>query len=72
MVARAAVAHAAWRGADAVGEEDIRVAAQLALPHRRRRDPFDEPGSTRQQLDEAMAQAGETISQNQSRIHRAV
>ena len=43
VVARAAVAHAAWRGADVVDEEDIRVAAQLALPHRRRRDPFDEP-----------------------------
>ena len=31
-------------GHDAVGEEDIRVAAELALPHRRRRDPFDDPG----------------------------
>jgi magnesium chelatase subunit D len=56
VVARAAVAHAAWRGADTVDEEDIRVAAQLALPHRRRRDPFDEPGLDPQQLDEAMAQ----------------
>ena len=35
------------RGAarDTVAEEDIRVAAELALPHRRRRDPFDDPGS---------------------------
>ncbi len=45
VVARTAVAHAAWRGSDTVGEEDIRVAAELALPHRRRRDPFDDPGS---------------------------
>jgi magnesium chelatase subunit D len=37
VVARTAVAHAAWRGADVVSEEDIRVAAELALPHRRRR-----------------------------------
>jgi magnesium chelatase subunit D len=57
VVARAAVAHAAWRAADTVGEEDIRVAAQLALPHRRRRDPFDEPGLDPQLLDDALAQA---------------
>ncbi|MCW2651824.1 MAG: Mg-chelatase subunit ChlI [Mycobacterium sp.] len=57
VVARAAAAHAAWRGAGAVGEEDIRVAAELALPHRRRRDPFDEPGLDPQRLDEALAQA---------------
>ena len=56
VVARTAVAHAAWRGAQTVGEEDIRVAAELALPHRRRRDPFDDPGLDPQQLDEAMAQ----------------
>ncbi|GAB1813226.1 magnesium chelatase subunit D family protein [Mycobacterium sp. MUNTM1] len=58
VVARAAVAHAAWRGAHTVEEEDIRVAAELALPHRRRRDPFDDPGIDRDQLDEALAQAG--------------
>src|SRR6185312_4781519 len=44
VVARTAVAHAAWRGAETVTEDDIRVAAELALPHRRRRDPFDDPG----------------------------
>jgi magnesium chelatase subunit D len=89
VVARTAVAHAAWRGAcgaseatgnvagaseatgnvagpsEATGnvpmvtEEDIRVAAELALPHRRRRDPFDDPGLDQQQLDDALAQAGE-------------
>ena len=56
VVARTAVAHAAWRGAQTVGEEDIRVAAELALPHRRRRDPFDDPGLDPEQLDDAMAQ----------------
>lgn len=58
VVARTAVAHTAWRGAPAVEESDIRVAAELALPHRRRRDPFDDPGIDRDQLDEALAQAG--------------
>ena len=60
VVARTAVAHAAWRGADEVSEEDIRVAAELALPHRRRRDPFDDPGLDPDLLDEAMAQGGES------------
>jgi len=61
VVARAAVAHAAWRGAGAVAEADIRVAAELALPHRRRRDPFDEPGLDPQRLAEALAHAGSDV-----------
>jgi magnesium chelatase subunit D len=56
VVARTAVAHAAWRGCDMVAEQDIRVAAELALPHRRRRDPFDDPGIDHEQLDAALAQ----------------
>jgi magnesium chelatase subunit D len=63
VVARAAVAHAAWRGAGAVAEEDIRVAAELALPHRRRRDPFDDPGLDPDRLDDAMAQASDAADQ---------
>jgi magnesium chelatase subunit D len=59
VVARTAAAHAAWRGAGAVGEPDIRAAAELALPHRQRRDPFDEPGLDPARLDEALAQAGD-------------
>jgi magnesium chelatase subunit D len=65
VVARTAVAHAALRAADAgeggptVVAEDIRVAAELALPHRRRRDPFDDPGLDPEQLNEALAQAGD-------------
>ncbi|GBG35671.1 magnesium chelatase subunit D family protein [Mycobacterium montefiorense] len=58
VVARTAVAHAAWRGVTTVEEQDIRVAAELALPHRRRRDPFDDPGIDRDQLDEALERAG--------------
>ncbi len=54
VLARTALAHAAWRGAGAVAEEDIRVAAMLALPHRRRRDPFDEPALDREQLEDAL------------------
>ena len=63
VVARTAVAHAAWRGAQRVEEQDIRVAAELALPHRRRRDPFDDPGLDPDQLDEAMSQASQTLDE---------
>ncbi len=68
VLARTAVAHAAWRGATAgaseatgeisVDEQDIRVAAELALPHRRRRDPFDDPGIDPGELDAALDRAG--------------
>jgi magnesium chelatase subunit D len=57
VLARTAVAHAAWRGSGTVGDDDIRVAAGLALPHRRRRDPFDAPGLDPDRLDEALARA---------------
>ena len=81
VVARTAVAHAAWRavaseatgnvtgnvtvaseatGNVTVDDEDIRVAAELALPHRRRRDPFDDPGLDPGRLDDAMEQARES------------
>lgn len=55
VVARTAVAHAAWRLADTVDENDVRIAVELALPHRRRRQPFDESGLSNEQLDDAMA-----------------
>ncbi|UVS78869.1 putative cobaltochelatase [Actinokineospora sp. UTMC 2448] len=59
VVARTAAAHAAWRGGDRVTEADVEVAARLALPHRRRRDPFDEPGLDDKQLDQALRDAAE-------------
>ncbi|MDR7300676.1 VWA domain-containing protein [Haloactinomyces albus] len=60
VLARTAVAHAAWRGADAVGQTDVEAAARLALPHRRRRDPFDEPGVEEEQLQQALSDAAES------------
>lgn len=54
VCARTAVAHAAWQGRDAVTVEDLRVAARLALPHRRRRKPFDAPGLDESELDELL------------------
>ncbi|MEV4558925.1 putative cobaltochelatase [Kitasatospora sp. NPDC049285] len=56
VMARAAVALAAWAGRTEVLEEDVRKAAQLALPHRRRRNPFDAPGLDEEQLDRTLAE----------------
>ncbi|HVV12910.1 putative cobaltochelatase [Amycolatopsis sp.] len=57
VTARTAVAHAAWSGRPEVSTEDIRVAARLALPHRRRRNPFDAPGIDEEQLEQALQDA---------------
>jgi len=43
---------AAWEGRTQTTVEDIRRSAQLALLHRRRRQPFEEPGLDQQQLDD--------------------
>ncbi|WP_309229784.1 VWA domain-containing protein [Blastococcus sp. TML/M2B] len=55
VTARAAMAHAAWSGRDEVTEDDVRVAARLALPHRRRRNPLDAPGLDEDSLEQALA-----------------
>ncbi|WP_116453409.1 putative cobaltochelatase [Blastococcus litoris] len=57
VTARAALAYAAWCGRDEVTEEDVRAAARLALPHRRRRNPFDAPGLDDSTLDQALSDA---------------
>ncbi len=57
VTARAAMALAAWHGRDEVNVDDVRQAARLALPHRRRRDPFDAPGLDEDALEEALRKA---------------
>ncbi|MFB4318492.1 VWA domain-containing protein [Actinomadura sp. 21ATH] len=54
VTARAAIALAAWHRRTVVTAEDVRTAARLALPHRRRRDPFDAPGLDERRLDEIL------------------
>jgi magnesium chelatase subunit D len=54
VTCRAAIAHAAWQGRDEVTAADVRVAARLALPHRQRRGPFDDPDTDAGRLDEAL------------------
>jgi magnesium chelatase subunit D len=56
VMARTATALAAWAGRTEVTAEDVRQAALLALPHRRRRNPFDAPGLDEDKLDETLQQ----------------
>lgn len=75
VIARTARAHAAWRVAEdaahaagtsiEITAEDIKVAAEMALPHRRRRDPFDEPGLDQQQLEDALDEAEEQFPEQE-------
>ncbi|MFB7832226.1 putative cobaltochelatase [Streptomyces sp. NPDC056056] len=54
VMARTATALAAWAGRTEVTSDDVRQAALLALPHRRRRSPFDAPGLDEDKLDETL------------------
>ncbi|MCC3764550.1 magnesium chelatase subunit D family protein [Glycomyces sp. TRM65418] len=51
VTARTAAALAAWDGRAEVTRADVRAACLLALPHRRRRGPFDDPGIDEDELD---------------------
>jgi magnesium chelatase subunit D len=55
---RAATALAAYAGRAEVDAEDVRTAAELALPHRRRRRPFEETGLDTAELDRLIDGSG--------------
>jgi len=54
VIHKTATTIAAYHGRTEVNEEDIREAAELALLHRRRRQPFEEPELNQQQLEESI------------------
>ena len=54
VCARAATALAALDGADEVDADHVRRAAKLALAHRRRRGPLQQPGLDDTELDDAL------------------
>jgi magnesium chelatase subunit D len=54
VTAKTARALAAWEGQDEVATEDVRRAALLALSHRRRRGPFEQPGIDPEELENAL------------------
>jgi magnesium chelatase subunit D len=56
VTAKTARTLAAWEARDAVETDDVRRAALLALSHRRRRSPFDDPGIDPEELESALSE----------------
>ena len=54
VIHKTATTLAAYYGRTEVTEEDVREAAELALLHRRRRQPFEEPELNEQQLEKSI------------------
>ncbi len=57
VILKTALAHAAWQGRLAIQEQDILLAAELALPHRLKRQPFEEAVLDTGQLEERLKKA---------------
>ncbi len=57
VIARAAAARAGLDGRAEAGDDDVRAVARLALAHRQRRAPFDQPGVADEQLQQALDDA---------------
>ena len=57
VILKTARAHAAWQGRLAIGEQDILLAAELALPHRLKRQPFEETALDAGQLEDRLKRA---------------
>lgn len=57
VILKTARAHAAWAGRMAITEQDILLAAELALPHRLKRQPFEEAVMDVGQLEERLRKA---------------
>ena len=55
VTAKTARTLAAWNGRDEVFLEDVKRAALLALAHRRRRGPFEQPGVDPQEIEDALS-----------------
>jgi Mg-chelatase subunit ChlI len=62
-ILEAARTHAALEGRVSLGPDDIRVAAELALPHRLRRQPFVEVQVDEQQLGAIIQRESERLDQ---------
>lgn len=62
---KAARALAALDGRLKVTPADLRSAAELVLPHRRRRKPFEQPGLDQDKLDDLMNQAQKQAEQQE-------
>jgi Mg-chelatase subunit ChlI len=62
VILKAARAQAAFEGRTKINDHDIALAAELALPHRIKRTPFQQAEMTTEQLQERIEQlAGQSV-----------
>ncbi|NMC54592.1 MAG: AAA domain-containing protein [Chloroflexi bacterium] len=67
VILKTARAQAAFDGRTAINDLDIALAAELALPHRMKRGPFDHTSMSMEQLEERIEQLrGQTAQENQT------
>lgn len=64
VILRGAQAHAAFQGRDRITDEDIILAAELALPHRMKTRPFDDTGDV-SDIAERLEEAQKEIADNE-------
>jgi magnesium chelatase subunit D len=65
VILKTALAHAAYAGRDRINKEDILVAAGLALPHRLKKQPFQETELHFQELEEKLEQVRTEMADTQ-------
>jgi Mg-chelatase subunit ChlI len=63
VILKTAMAHAAYRQREQITDEDIIVAAELALPHRLKRQPFQDTEMRFQELTDRLGQARQEADQ---------
>jgi magnesium chelatase subunit D len=68
VICRAAAALAGWEGRAEATDDDVRRVAPLALAHRRRRSPFEEPGITDEEIADALDGADTEPAQGRDRV----
>ncbi len=65
MILKAARAQAAFEGRTAITDRDIALAAELALPHRLKRGPFQQAEMTMEDLQERIEQLQGSTTQGE-------
>ncbi len=65
VILKTAAAHAAWEGRTRVTDRDIMLAAELALPHRLKRRPFDEVQTSLEELSSRVGEARRRVEETE-------
>lgn len=64
VILKTAVAHAAWECRRNITDKDIMLSAQLALPHRLKRRPFDDVHTSIEELQQRVSDARERAEED--------